>query len=107
MFLSLKRKSKILLFYLALVIIVLLSEGYKAKFEKSMEAKDERGQLILLKVKSMSYNYLTAGVAGGFLLVGLFKIISIDFFPYYVLIVFLLQSVVSAIYLGLIRKKEI
>src|SRR5690625_6243779 len=95
------------LFFLILAIVVVLSEAYKAKFEKSMEAKDERGQLILLKVKSMSYNYLTVGIAGGFLLVGLFKVMSVSFFPFFILIVFLIQSAVSAIYLGIIRKSQI
>lgn len=93
--------------YFVLFILVLLAEGYKAKFERTMESKDERGQLILLKVKSMSYNYLATFVAGGFLLVGLFKVMPIDFFPFYILIVFLFQSVVSAIYLGFIRKRQI
>lgn len=95
------------IFYLLLVITVLVSETYKARFEKSTESKDERGQLILLRVKSMSYNYLTVGVAGGFLLVSLFKIMSIEFFPFFILIVFLLQSVVSAVYLGIVRKREV
>lgn len=95
------------IFYLLLVIAVLFSEAYKAKFEKSGESKDERGQTILLKVKSMSYNYLTVGIAGGFLLVGLFKMMTIEFFPFFILIVFLFQSVVSAIYLGVIRRRAL
>jgi len=94
-------------FYLLLVIAVLVAEAYKAKFEKSGESKDERGQLILLRVKSMSYNYLTVGVAGGFLLVGLFKVMTIKFFPFFILIVFLFQSVVSAVYLGIVRRKVV
>jgi len=93
--------------FVALAIIVIASEGYKAKFEKSEESKDERGQLILLKVKSMSYNYLTIGIIGGFMLAGLFEIMPIKYFPIYVLVVFLLQSVISALYLISIQKREI
>ena len=88
-----------------LVIFVMVSEGYKARFEKSAEAKDERGQLILLKSMSLSYKFLVAGVFIGFFLLAITEWISRDVFIFYILYLFMAQSLVSAIYLGTLRKQ--
>jgi small-conductance mechanosensitive channel len=87
-----------------LVICVIVSEGYKARFEKSVESKDERGQLILLKVMSLSYKFLTVGVIAGFFLTAIIEVMHQDYFIFYILLVFLLQSLVSAVYLFNLRK---
>ena len=81
-----------------LVIFVMVSECYKARFEKSAEAKDERGQLILLKSMSLSYKFLVAGVFTGFFLLAITEWISRDVFIFYILYLFMAQSLVSAIY---------
>ncbi|GAA0381724.1 hypothetical protein [Bacillus horti] len=41
-----------------LAISMILSEIYKISFERKPESKDERGVLILLKVKNVSYYIL-------------------------------------------------
>ncbi|TYS63867.1 hypothetical protein FZD47_10160 [Bacillus infantis] len=88
-----------------LVVCVILSEAYKARFEKDSESKDERGQVIQLKVMSLSYKLLTAGVMLGFFLSAITKIMHQDYFIFYILLIFLLQSVVSAAYLFQLRKQ--
>lgn len=89
-----------------LVVLVLISEGYKGRFEKSAEARDERGQLILLKVMSLSYKFLMGGVFLGFFLVAIIKWMDRDLFIFYILYLFMAQSVVSAVYLAILQKKS-
>ncbi|SHH35059.1 MULTISPECIES: hypothetical protein [Virgibacillus] len=89
------------------LVIIIVSELYKSNFEKSVESRDERGRLILLRVKSLSYNFLTGGIFLGMFLTAIFNIMELEFFPFYVLAIFLLQGVISSVYLAIIRKKEI
>ena len=89
-----------------LVVLVLISEGYKGRFEKSAEARDERGQLILLKVMSLSYKFLMGGVFLGFSLVAIIKWMDRDLFIFSILYLFMAQSLVSAVYLAILQKKS-
>ena len=89
---------------LALVVLVILSEIYKMSFERSKESKDERGQILIFKIKSFSYTLLTAGILIGVVLVAILEFMNKEFFIYYVMIVFFIQSIASSIYLALVRK---
>ena len=89
---------------LALVVLVILSELYKMSFERSKESKDERGQLLIFKIKSFSYSLLTAGILIGVVLVAILEFMNKEFFIYYVMIVFFIQSIASSIYLAVVRK---
>lgn len=46
---------------IGLAILVIVSEVYKAKFESKKESMDERGELLLFKIKSLSYSILSGG----------------------------------------------
>lgn len=89
---------------LILVLLVFISEAYKIKFERKSESQDERGQLLVFKVKSLSYTVLSAGIFIGFALVAILKLMKPELFIYYMVIVYLFQSVASAIYLAMVRK---
>lgn len=89
---------------LALVVLVILSELYKMSFERSKESKDERGQILIFKIKSFSYSLLTAGILIGVVLVAILEFMNKEFFIYYVMIVFFIQSIASSIYLAVVRK---
>ncbi|KMJ56403.1 hypothetical protein AB685_22125 [Bacillus sp. LL01] len=51
----------IVLLFALLMLVVLLSNAYFLKFQKSAEGKDERGELILYKTISSMYNALFVG----------------------------------------------
>lgn len=89
---------------LGLVIITLIAEFYKATFEHNKESKDERGKMITYKIKSFSYNFLTGGIILGVVLVAIFELFHREFFIFYVMIVFFIQSIASSIYLAIVRK---
>ncbi|KAF6687391.1 hypothetical protein, partial [Bacillus sp. EKM501B] len=69
-----------------------------------MESQDERGQMFIFKIKSLSYTVLTVGILIGVALVAIFKLIDKEYFIYYVMLVFFIQSIVSSIYLAIVRK---
>ncbi|KXH80307.1 MULTISPECIES: hypothetical protein [Bacillus] len=87
-----------------LVVLVFIAEIYKITFERRMESQDERGQMFIFKIKSLSYTVLTAGILIGVALVAIFKLIDKEYFIYYVMLVFFIQSIVSSIYLAIVRK---
>ncbi|EEL58359.1 hypothetical protein CN639_19040 [Bacillus toyonensis] len=87
-----------------LVVLVFIAEIYKITFERRMESQDERGQMFIFKIKSLSYTVLTVGILIGVALVAIFKLIDKEYFIYYVMLVFFIQSIVSSIYLAIVRK---
>ncbi|PEP13980.1 hypothetical protein [Bacillus wiedmannii] len=87
-----------------LVVLVFIAEIYKITFERRMESQDERGQMFIFKIKSLSYAVLTVGILIGVALVAIFKLIDKEYFIYYVMLVFFIQSIVSSIYLAIVRK---
>ncbi|MCM3006825.1 hypothetical protein [Priestia koreensis] len=90
--------------FLGIVLLVVVAELYKMTFERNMESKDERGQLFIFKVKSLSYSVLTGGIIVGVILVAILKLMDKEYFIYYVLLVFFIQSIVSSIYLAIVRR---
>ncbi|MCQ6336216.1 MULTISPECIES: hypothetical protein [Bacillus cereus group] len=87
-----------------LVVLVFIAEIHKIIFERRMESQDERGQMFIFKIKSLSYTVLTVGILIGVALVAIFKLIDKEYFIYYVMLVFFIQSIVSSIYLAIVRK---
>ncbi|MED3542212.1 hypothetical protein ABEX53_09990 [Bacillus toyonensis] len=87
-----------------LVVLVFIAEFYKITFERRMESQDERGQMFIFKIKSLSYSVLTVGILIGVALVAIFKLIDKEYFIYYVMLVFFIQSIASSIYLVIVRK---
>ncbi|HHY2675863.1 hypothetical protein [Bacillus toyonensis] len=87
-----------------LVVLVFIAEFYKITFERRMESQDERGQMFIFKIKSLSYSVLTVGILIGVALVAIFKLIDKEYFIYYVMLVFFIQSIASSIYLAIVRK---
>ncbi|HDR7949881.1 TPA: hypothetical protein QCY38_003564 [Bacillus toyonensis] len=87
-----------------LVVLVFIAEFYKITFERRMESQDERGQIFIFKIKSLSYSVLTVGILIGVALVAIFKLIDKEYFIYYVMLVFFIQSIASSIYLAIVRK---
>ncbi|MGX5435118.1 hypothetical protein ACWKTM_22045 [Bacillus toyonensis] len=87
-----------------LVVLVFIAEIYKITFERRMESQDERGQMFIFKIKSLSYTVLTVGILIGVALVAIFKLIDKEYFIYYVMLVFFIQSIVSSIYLAIVRR---
>ncbi|PGA01794.1 hypothetical protein, partial [Bacillus toyonensis] len=79
-----------------LVVLVFIAEIYKITFERRMESQDERGQMFIFKIKSLSYTVLTVGILIGVALVAIFKLIDKEYFIYYVMLVFFIQSIVSS-----------
>lgn len=90
--------------FLTLTLLVIISELYKMTFERNMESKDERGQLFILKIKSLSYRVLTAGIVIGVVLVAVVEVMNKEYFIYYVMLVFFVQSISSSIYLAFVRR---
>ncbi|ACQ69770.1 hypothetical protein EAT1b_0841 [Exiguobacterium sp. AT1b] len=89
---------------LVLIVGVIVSELYKANFERKIESQDERGRQIALKVKSISYSMLSIGVYVGVALVAIFQVFDQYNFIYFVMLVFFIQSIGSSIYLAVIRR---
>ena len=89
---------------LVLIIGVIVSELYKANFERKIESQDERGRQLALKVKSISYSMLSIGVYVGVALVAIFQVFDQYYFIYFVMLVFFIQSIGSSIYLAVIRR---
>nr|WP_255259980.1 hypothetical protein [Bacillus sp. AFS023182] len=87
-----------------LVVLVFIAEIYKITFERRMESQDERGQMFIFKIKSLSYTVLTVGILIGVALIAIFKLIDKEYFIYYVMLVFFIQSIASSIYLAMVRK---
>ena len=92
---------------LTLVVMVIISEFYKMKFERNKESQDERGQLIIFKIKSFSYTLLTSGIIIGVILVAIFELFNREFFIFYVMLVFFVQSIASSIYLAIVKKQSL
>ncbi len=90
--------------FLTLTLLVIIAELYKMTFERNMESKDERGQLFILKIKSLSYRVLTAGIVIGVILVAVAEVMNKEYFIYYVMLVFFVQSISSSIYLAFVRR---
>ncbi|MEK5743594.1 hypothetical protein EGK58_007135 [Acinetobacter variabilis] len=94
---------------LSIVVAVICCEIYKIRFECSQEAKDERGTMILLKQKSLSYNILFLGISSAFLIIigfegfGL-KWLEREVFIYWIMFTGFLQSIASTIYTHYLRK---
>lgn len=89
---------------LGLVILVIIAETYKAKFEKNKESQDERGLELNYKVKSLSYSILSGGIILGAVLTGLFDFFPLESYFIIVMITFFIQSIISSIYLYQLRK---
>ena len=87
-----------------LVVLVFIAEIYKITFERRMESQDERGQMFIFKIKSLSYTVLTVGILIGVALIAIFKLIDKEYFIYYVMLVFFIQSISSSIYLAVVRR---
>ncbi|MDM5233847.1 hypothetical protein [Lysinibacillus pakistanensis] len=87
-----------------LAVLVIIAELYKSTFERRMESQDERGQMLIFKIKSFSYSVLTVGILIGVALVAMFKLIDKEYFIYYVMLVFFIQSISSSIYLAVVRR---
>ena len=95
-----------LLSWIALVIVILaaISEAYRMNFERQSESKDERGQMLLLQLKSVSHSVLTGGIFIGFVLVAILKVMKPEIFVFYVLFLLGVQSIASSVYLSRMRK---
>lgn len=90
-----------------LAVLVIIAEFYKSTVERKMESQDERGQMLIFKIKSFSYSVLTVGILIGVALVAMFKLIDKEYFIYYVMLVFFIQSISSSIYLPLFGECKI
>lgn len=90
-----------------LAVLVIIAEFYKSTFERRIESRDERGQMLIFKIKSFSYSVLTVGILIGVALVAMFKLIDKEYFIYYVMLVFFIQSISSSIYLAVVRRCKI
>ena len=89
---------------LGLVILVIIAETYKAKFEKNKESQDESGLELNYKVKSLSYSILSGGIILGAVLTGHFDFVPLECYFIIVMINFFIQSIISSIYLYQLRK---
>lgn len=87
-----------------LALGMILSEFYKIAFERKPESKDERGTLILLKIKNVSYYTLIGGIVVGVVLVRTIGVLSQSDFFYFIMVVFFIQSIASAVYLSYLRR---
>ncbi|MGM0941293.1 MAG: hypothetical protein ACQEWU_10070 [Bacillota bacterium] len=90
--------------FIVLALLVIVSEIYKANFERKKESMDERGELLIFKIKSFSYSILTGGILLGVALVAILDVIHKEYFIYYVMIIFFIQSIVSSIYLAVAKR---
>ena len=91
---------------LGLVCAVIIGEFYKIRFESSMESKDERGILILLKQKTLSYHILFLGICSAFIVIIGFDLLARDWFVYWIMFTGFLQSIASTFYTIYLRKVE-
>lgn len=91
-------------FILILVILVIVAEFYKTKFERSEESKDERGLELIYKSKSLSYSILSGGILLAVILVGALKLIPYGGFIIIVMCAYFIQSIASSIYIYQERK---
>lgn len=87
-----------------LVILVIVAEIYKIRFEGNKESKDERGLQLIYKSKSISYSILSGGIIIGVVLVGALKIVPIEAFIQIIMITYFIQSIASSVYLFHSRK---
>ncbi|AUJ24060.1 hypothetical protein A21D_00948 [Virgibacillus dokdonensis] len=56
------------------------------------------------KIKSFSYSILTGGILLGVALVAILDVIHKEYFIYYVMIIFYIQSIVPSIYLAVAKR---
>ena len=100
------------LYWIILIVILIAAfavvacEMYKVYFESSNEAKDERGMLILLKQKSLSYHILFLGICASFFIFLWFKWLDLDLVIYWLMAITFLQSIASTLYTMYLRKAE-
>jgi len=84
---------------LVMVVLVIISEIYKIRFESDKESKDERGLQFINKSKSMSYSILSSGIALGIILTNILHIIPSEHFIHIIMITYFVQSIASSIVL--------
>lgn len=89
---------------LFLVILVIIAEIYKVRFERSKESKDERGLQLIYKSKSISYSILSGGIVLGVFLVNVLKIVPTEHFILIIMFAYFVQSIASSIFLHRTRK---
>ncbi|MBO0602594.1 hypothetical protein I2483_13080 [Sporosarcina sp. E16_3] len=89
---------------LILVVIVVLAEIYRAKFENNKESKDERGWELIYKAKSLSYSILSGGLIIGVVIVGALKLLPYGGFIFIMMGAYFIQSIASSIYLYQAKK---
>lgn len=83
--------------------IVMISNLYIMRFKDSTEGNDERGELIKLKTVNLMYNIIYVSLAFVLILVGL-SFVSLNIGVNIIFAVFLLNSVIGALYLWRIKK---
>lgn len=82
---------------------ILISNLYIMNFTGSKEGNDERGEIIKLKTVNLMYNIIFLSIASVLILVGL-SFVSMDIGLNIIFAVFLLSSIIGAIYLARIKK---
>ena len=87
-----------------LVILVIVAEIYKMRFESNTESKDERGVQLIYKSKSLSYSILSGGIIIGVILVGAVKLVPTEAFILIIMVTYFIQSIASSVYLFQSRK---
>lgn len=87
-----------------LVILVLVAEIYKMRFESHQESKDERGLQLMYKSKSLSYSILSGGIVIAIILVGAVKLVPKEAFILMIMVTYFIQSIASSVYLFQARK---
>ena len=89
---------------LFLVVLVIISEIYKIRFENTKESKDERGLQLIYKSKSMSYSILSGGIALAIILVEIVKIVPAEYFILIIMLTYFVQSIASSVFIHRTRK---
>lgn len=87
-----------------LAILMVVSEIYKVFVESKPELKDERGIMIQLKVKNVSYYILIGGIILGVILVKNLEFLAAQHYISFIMIVFFVQSIASAIVLNRLKR---
>lgn len=87
-----------------LVILVIVAEIYKMRFESNKESEDERGLQLIYKSKSLSYSILSGGIIIGVILVGAVKLVPTEAFILIITATYFIQSIASSVYLFQSRK---
>lgn len=82
---------------------ILISNLYIMNFTGSKEGNDERGEIIKLKTVNLMYNIIFLSIASVLILIGL-SFVSMDIGLNIIFAVFLLSSIIGAIYLARIKK---